>query len=372
VTIGNSVTSIGDGAFGGCSRLTTITIPNSVISIGDSAFSSTSLTNITLGSGVTSIGVSAFSAVNYKSGRVFGCPLINITIPNSVTNIWAQAFAGCSSLTNITLGSGVTSIGDGAFVRCSSLTNITVDPLNSAFSSVDGVLFNQNQTTLVQYPGGKVGSYMIPNSVTNIGGSAFNTCFRLTGITIPNSVTSIGSGEFSGCSSLSNLDLGSGVTGIGDEAFSDCFSLTNVTIPTSVTFIGDSAFYTCTNLTSVYFQGNAPSLGGGVPFYNGVTLYYLPGTTGWGSTFLGLPTAVWTLPYPLVLTSNPGFGVRANQFGFTVSWATNLNMVVEATTDLANPIWSPVQTNALTSGSFYFSDPQWENYPSRFYRVRSQ
>jgi len=79
---------------------------------------------------------------------------------------------------------------------------------------------------------------------------------------------------------------------------------------------------------------------------------------------------LWTLPYPLILNSS--IGVRNNQYGFTVSWATNLNVVVEAATDVANPIWSPVQTNTLTSGSFYFSDPQWANYAARFYRVRSQ
>jgi len=102
------------------------------------------------------------------------------------------------------------------------------------------------------------------------------------------------------------------------------------------------------------------------------TIYYLPGTTGWGSTCAGLPTAVWTLPYPVSLTSNPSFGVRTNQFGFTVSWATNLNVVVEASTDLKNPKWSPVTTNALKGGTFQFTDPQWTKYPSRFYRVRSQ
>jgi hypothetical protein len=64
--------------------------------------------------------------------------------------------------------------------------------------------------------------------------------------------------------------------------------------------------------------------------------------------------------------------VRANQFGFTVSWATNLNVVVEAATDLKNPNWSPVQTNALNNGVVNFTDPDWTKYPSRFYRVRSQ
>jgi hypothetical protein len=107
-------------------------------------------------------------------------------------------------------------------------------------------------------------------------------------------------------------------------------------------------------------------------FDPGATAYFLPGTTGWGPTFGGIPTALWILPYPLILTSNLGFGVQSNPFGFTVSWATNLSVVVEAAIDLGNPIWSPVATNTLSNGTFYFTDPRWTKYPSRFYRVRSQ
>jgi hypothetical protein len=95
----------------------------------------------------------------------------------------------------------------------------------------------------------------------------------------------------------------------------------------------------------------------------------LPGTTGWGSTFAGLPTTIWTLPYTLILNS---IGVRSNEFGFTVSWATNASVVVEASPDLNNPNWSPVITNALNNGVVNFTDPKWANYPSRFYRIRSQ
>jgi hypothetical protein len=138
-----------------------------------------------------------------------------------------------------------------------------------------------------------------------------------------------------------------------------------------VTYIGESAFYGCTNLARVYFEGNAPSLGADVFFSdNNVTAYYLPGTAGWGSTYGGIRTALWSLPYPLILNSS--LGVPSNHFGFTVSWATNLNVVVEASTDLNNPKWSPLTTNALRGGTFYFSDPQWTKYPTRFYRVRSQ
>jgi hypothetical protein len=96
----------------------------------------------------------------------------------------------------------------------------------------------------------------------------------------------------------------------------------------------------------------------------------LPGTTGWGATFDGLPTAPWFLPNPLILNHGPGFGVQPGGFGFTISWATNGSVVVEAATNLANPVWIPVSTNnTLTDGTNYFSDPQWTNYPVRFYRA---
>jgi hypothetical protein len=163
------------------------------------------------------------------------------------------------------------------------------------------------------------------------------------------------------------------VTSIGDRAFYLCTNLTSLTIPDCVTSIADYAFSYCTSLTALQFGGNAPSLGSPYVFTGdtNATIYYLPGTEGWGSTFGGRPTALWFLPNPLILTSGPGFGVQSNAFGFIISWATNLPVVVEACTNLANHSWSPVHTNALTGGWSYFSDPQWANYPGRFYRVRS-
>jgi hypothetical protein len=101
-----------------------------------------------------------------------------------------------------------------------------------------------------------------------------------------------------------------------------------------------------------------------------VTIYYLPGSTGWDVLTLltDFPTALWL---PQMQTGGTNFGVQSNQFGFNINWASGQTVVVEACTDLANPIWSPVGTNTLTGGSSYFSDPQWTNYPSRFYRLRS-
>jgi hypothetical protein len=234
-------------------------------------------------------------------------------------------------------------------------------------------LFNQSQTTLIQYPAGKVGSYSVPNSITNIEPGAFRYCTGLTNVTIGSGVTSIGDQAFSGCTSLTSVTIPNTVTNIGYNAFSYCVNLTSVTIPNSVTSIQWHAFSYCTNLTSVYFQGNAPSVTfAGFSSDNNATAYYLPGTIGWGSTFSGIPTAIWSWPYPLILTSNPGFGMRSNQFGFTVSWATNLSVVIEASTNLNNPKWSPVQTNALNNRVVNFTDSQWMKYPSRFYRLRSQ
>jgi hypothetical protein len=152
--------------------------------------------------------------------------------------------------------------------------------------------------------------------------------------------------------------------------------LAKVTIPNSVTSIGEFAFSYCDRLTNAYFQGNAPAVDGQLgsadsTIFSGEsgTAYYLPGTTGWGATFGGWPTAGWYQPNPTILGSSYGLGVQSNGFGFTISWATNLSIIVQATTNLANPVWMPLATNPLVSGTNYFSDPKWTNYPRRFYRI---
>jgi hypothetical protein len=212
-------------------------------------------------------------------------------------------------------------------------------------------------------------SITIPSSVTNIGPGAFAGCHSLTNVTIPNSVTSIEDYTFEVCLELTSVTIPDSVTNIGSEAFFLCRGLTSVTIPDSVTSIGDDAFESCYGLTNAYFLGNAPSADSTVFSGPPLSAYYLPGTTGWAefTTNTGVPTALWTLPYPLVL--NGSSGVQANQFGFTISWATNLPVVVEASSDLSKPVWTPIATNTLTGGTSYFSDPQWTNFPARFYRL---
>jgi hypothetical protein len=103
-------------------------------------------------------------------------------------------------------------------------------------------------------------------------------------------------------------------------------------------------------------------------YANNATIYYLPGTMGWGATFADRPAVLWT---PRIESSDAPFDVRTNQFGFNISWASDLVTVVEACANLTNPTWAPVGTNTLAGGSSYFSDPEWTNHPVRFYRLRS-
>ncbi len=99
-----------------------------------------------------------------------------------------------------------------------------------------------------------------------------------------------------------------------------------------------------------------------------VTVYYLPGTTNWFSPFGGRPAVLWN---PQPQTSGASFSVRTNRFGFNITGNTNIPIVVEACTNLANPTWISLQSCTLTNGSLYFSDPDWTNYPARLYRIRS-
>ena len=231
-TIPESVTSIGDYTFNGCSNLTSITIPDSVTEIGVWAFvGCNSLTSITIPDSVTSIGGYAFS----------GCSsLTSITIPNSVTSIEFSAFEGCSSLTSITIPNSVTSIGEAAFLDCSSLTSIT-----------------------------------IPNSVASIGVGAFYGCSNLKSITIPNSVTSIERYVFSHCSSLTSITIPDSITSIERYAFVGCSSLKSITIPNSVTSIEDEAFEDCSSLTSITCLATTPPAIGDLSIAE-TTMIYVP------------------------------------------------------------------------------------------------
>jgi hypothetical protein len=227
--IGNSVTSIGNCAFGWCSNLDgTLVIPNSVIKIGERAF--VVCTNL--------IGV--------------------LNIPSSVTTIREMAFGGCMGL-----------------------TSITVDDNNPRYSADNGILYSKQQDTLVFCLTGKTGIFTTPNSVVSIGKWAFINCdltsviignsvktiddysfygCKLASVIIGNFVTTIGRSAFNYCRNLTSLTMGNSVTTIEYSAFGDCSSLGLVKIPNSVTTIESYAFTNCDSLTSVIIGNSVDTI----------------------------------------------------------------------------------------------------------------
>jgi hypothetical protein len=181
-----TVTSIADFAFYVCEQLTTIDLPVTITSIGSKAFMGCSgLTALNIPDQVTSIGQMAFMMCR---------SLPSITIPGNVTTIGERAFSNCWGITSITIPASVTSVGISLFQMCAHLPEINVDANNPKFSSRDGVLFNKDQTILLEYPDGSPRlSYTIPSSVNELGKRAFNNNYELAEIIIPSSVTSIDS-----------------------------------------------------------------------------------------------------------------------------------------------------------------------------------
>ncbi len=231
VIIGNGVTSIGKYAFAGCTGLKSVDIPNSVTDIGYYAFNGcTGLTSVIIPDNVTNLGRNAFE----------GCTgLTSVVIGNSVKSIGHEAFSKCSSLAFVTIGNSVTSIGYYAFYRCFGLISVTVEPENPRYCDIDGVLFNKDKTSLIQYPTGRLTpNYAIPNSVTSIGSLAFWGGAGLTSITIPNSVTNI-----------------------GQSAFSDCMGLTSITCEAStIPTLASSVFYNVDKTIPLYVPAESVQL----------------------------------------------------------------------------------------------------------------
>ena len=198
VVIEDGVTSIGAYAFENCSKLKSVSIPNSVQKINVGAFRyCESLDNVELPDGIKFIAQYLFQ----------GCvSLKTVSIPDSVTKIRSSAFQKCSSLGNIDLPASLTLIEDYAFSgatsmkavnlpakvkaieptafnHCVAIEKVDVDANNSAFTSVNGVLFSKDKTELICYPAGKIEeSYIIPNDVTTIGYAAFSSCASLENI----------------------------------------------------------------------------------------------------------------------------------------------------------------------------------------------
>ncbi|MGP1445820.1 leucine-rich repeat protein [Treponema sp.] len=199
-TMPESVTKIGDYAFEGCTGLTAITIPASVTAIESSAFS----------------GCTGLSA---------------ITLPDSVQSLgWNSTFAGCTNLTSLTIGSGLTSLGYNAFRGCLKLKTIEVADANTAYCSVDNIIYKKDKKEIIFVPKGLTGAITLPTELTKIPSSAFDSCTGLTSVVIGASVTEIAGWAFSGCTNLAAVTIKSTSLTIGNYAFNNIKSDAQFTV----------------------------------------------------------------------------------------------------------------------------------------------
>ncbi len=244
ISIPGTVSVISEGAFSGCGSLEKVVLGSGVSEIGNEAFSGClKLKDVEFPSSIIEVGSSAFSLTEWQadlkqaSGNdhlaiVKGFLLDGsgasgaVSIPSGVKNICGAAFSNCTGITSVTLLSGLEAVGDYAFENCTALTAVN---------------FNSD--------------------LTELGAGAFANCKALKSVALPNGLNGLSYGVFSGCSSLSAVTFGNKVSHISGNAFRDCKALKSIELPEGLISIAEYAFNDCTSLENISFPETVESIG---------------------------------------------------------------------------------------------------------------
>jgi hypothetical protein len=378
VTIPQSVTNIGDGPFVDCKGLTTISltgsnafyvVTNGVLfsknlrdliefpgGVGGSYTISEIVTNTGeafVGNSLTSLAVDPGNVIYASTNGVLfnknftqliaypGAAPGSYTVPSTVSTVVSASFEFATGVSSVAIGTNVTNIGYAAFYDCSAMTSIAVSPDNAFYTTSNGVLFDKPKTVLIQYPSGLPGTYVIPNTVTNVADGAFGDALGLTSVVIPDGVTNIGFEAFYSCIHLSSVTLGVKVSTIQPAAFFYCQALKSIVFPSSLTSLGSQAFGVCQNLASVCFAGNPPADGGSVFFFDTslIQIQHATEATGWSATYDGILTA----PSEACAGAAPTLTITASSPNVLVTWPSAFTgFTLQSTPNLATPSWSTV------------------------------
>ena len=257
---GHTVVAIGDDAFRG-TCLVNVTIPDTVTEIGDWAFSACKqLSTVQLSNNLTKLGLHVFSDCT---------SLTSIRIPKSLETAYSSTwypggpFSGCVALQSVELETGMTKIPGNLFDSCPGFTTITIPDTVTEIG--DWAFSACKQLSTVQ----------LSNNLTKLGLHVFSDCTSLTSIRIPKSLETAYSstwypgGPFSGCVALQSVELETGMTKIPGNLFDSCPGFTTITIPDTVTKIGDSAFSNCEKLESITIPDSVTEIGNDA--FNGCT-----------------------------------------------------------------------------------------------------
>lgn len=250
--IPNSVTSIGKNAFS-YSSVEDIVLPESLKTIGSSAFTNCkTLKGINLPNSLNKIGYMAF----------WGCrSIMSITIPSEMSEIESYLFYDCVNLRECSIGRSVTTIASDAFTNCTTLQKYYVDEENPKYTAKNGVLYSKDMSSLVRCPlAYYTEEFRVPDGISVIRSGALDGCKNIGKVVLPESVTEIGSSAFIDCS-MSSINLPNSISSIGNMAFWGCKALESITLPKKLEVIDDNLLYNCSGLKYLFIPANVKSIG---------------------------------------------------------------------------------------------------------------